>query len=376
MRMAQVEIVHGWSEEQRLGTSSTTSLRKAEVTYTENIEALLEQLETEGRDLEVVHNVDVSEVRQHQQKWRPSAEKEFYNLRDAKEAFEVRTKEALPPGTLIVPGKAVLTVKPPPSDSEARYKRKMRFVICVYFLKAEEGDLYAAGADASTLRLLLAMYAGKSNDAVGTTDVHQAFVLAPWTGSRSIAVQPPKLAVMLGLAKPGDLWLIKKALYGLKESPAIWSAFRDAQLKEARWVSHGKSYYLIQTEADPQLWGICQIQADGALSPPEAHALVYVDDLPNRVARNMQTKPIIVAKRAWTPSPTARNFWRASAWAQSSQALGAWERLSRDFSCKDATFDLCKAQRCSTAAPVSVPALRRGLPNGLDKSGNARILIG
>ena len=279
LRMAQVEIAHDWFEEQERSSSSTACVRKTEVTYTKNIEELLEQLDSEGRNLEVVHNVDVSEVRQHLQRWKPAAEKEFFNLRDTKEAFEVRTRDTLPPGTVIVPGKAVVTVKPPPSDSVARYKRKMRFVVCGNFLNAEEGDLYAAGADASTLRLLLAMYAGKDGVSIGTTDIHQPFVLAPWTGTRSIAVQPPKIAVSLGLAQPSDLWLIKKALYGLKESPSIWSAFRDDQLKEATWSVDGVQYRLVQTEADSQLWGICQVLPDGTVCDPEAHVLVYVDDL-------------------------------------------------------------------------------------------------
>ncbi|CAE7370077.1 TY5A, partial [Symbiodinium sp. CCMP2456] len=108
--MAQVEITNEWCEEQAESSSSTARLHKTEVTYTKGIEDLLEQLESEGKDLEVTHNVDVAEVKKHLDRWRPSAEKEFYNLRDTKEAFCVTTKDQLPPSTLIVPGKAVVTV--------------------------------------------------------------------------------------------------------------------------------------------------------------------------------------------------------------------------------------------------------------------------
>ncbi|CAE7400874.1 GIP, partial [Symbiodinium sp. CCMP2456] len=101
LRMAQVEITNEWFEEQAESSSSTARLHKTEVTYTKGIEDLLEQLESEGKDLEVTHNVDVAEVKKHLDRWRPSAEKEFYNLRDTKEAFCVTTKDQLPPGTLI-----------------------------------------------------------------------------------------------------------------------------------------------------------------------------------------------------------------------------------------------------------------------------------
>ena len=57
-------------------------------------------------------------------------------------------KHELSPGTRLVPGKGVFTVKP---DGQG-YRRKTRFVACRNHLPADEiGDLYAAGADATTL---------------------------------------------------------------------------------------------------------------------------------------------------------------------------------------------------------------------------------
>ena len=279
LRMAQVEFVAEWTEEQREVSSVSPEIQKAEVSYTKNVEGILEELEAQGKDLEVVHNVEMSEVKRYLDRWRGAGEKEFYNLLNSKEAFTVKTKEQLPPGTLIVPGKAVATVKPPPSGGTAHFKRKLRFVVCGNFLQADEGDLYAAGADSSTLRLLLAHYAGKDEVALGTTDVHQAFVLTPWTGRHHIAVKPPRLAILLGLAGEEDLWLIQKALYGLKESPSMWAAYRDSCLRDARWSCNNRNYRLCQMEADPQLWEIrCEL-ANGQLAPAEAHVLVYVDDM-------------------------------------------------------------------------------------------------
>ena len=44
-------------------------LRKAEVVYTKNIEEILDQLDQEGKDLEVTHNVDLSEIRKNPGRW-------------------------------------------------------------------------------------------------------------------------------------------------------------------------------------------------------------------------------------------------------------------------------------------------------------------
>ena len=66
------------------------------------------------------------------------------------------------------------------------------------------------------------------------TDIKQAFVLAPWTGP-PVAVQPPSIAVKLGLVAPGAFLLVRQSLYGLRESPAIWAAYRDAELRMAKF---------------------------------------------------------------------------------------------------------------------------------------------
>ena len=63
----------------------------------------------------------------------------------------------------------------------------------------------------------------------------EAFVLAPWTGT-PVAIQPPSIAVKMGLVSQGEMWLVRQAIYGLRESPAVWSEFRDKELMEARWT--------------------------------------------------------------------------------------------------------------------------------------------
>ncbi|CAE7422957.1 GIP [Symbiodinium sp. CCMP2592] len=182
----------------------------AEVQYTPNIEGILEENEARGKQLE-----------------------EFKNLTAVKRAFTVKKRNQLPPDCRIVPYKGVYTVKP--DKALPGYRRKTRFVACGNHVPEDAAflDLFASGRDATSLRAMLALSARKPWR-IGTTDVRQAFVLAGWTGG-PVALEPPGIAYALGLAVPGDVWYVEKALYGLRDSPALWAAFKDSQLKKARW---------------------------------------------------------------------------------------------------------------------------------------------
>ena len=131
------------------------------------------------------------------------------------------------------------------------YRRRTRFVACGNYLPADEiSGLDAAGADATTLRAILAYAAGKPWVA-GTTNIRQAFAPAPWKGE-PVAVLPRKIAIDMSLFEPDE------ALYGLRESPKLWGDFRDAKLRQARWVAEGIEYCLQQTTSDDQLWRVTQ----------------------------------------------------------------------------------------------------------------------
>ena len=162
----RVEELHHQPEVSEAQLTQACALRKAGALYTPDVEGLLAKLDEEGKPLEVVHTVELKEVRENLAKWFPSAFKERENLVNSKKAFRVMKKYELPPGTRLVPGKGVFTVK-----HGKGYRRKTRFVACGNYIPADEiGDLYAAGADATTLRAILAYAAGKPWVA-GTTDI-------------------------------------------------------------------------------------------------------------------------------------------------------------------------------------------------------------
>ena len=125
--------------------------------------------------------------------------------------------------------------------------------------------MFAAGLHATSLRTMLA-YNARKPWRIGTTDVRQAFVLAKWTGE-PVAMEPPGIAFALGLAVQGDMWYVEQALYGLRESPALWSRFRDEQLKLARWTidiqGRPTTMKLEQLVSDNQVWRILQEDGEG-----------------------------------------------------------------------------------------------------------------
>ena len=260
------------------GLDYRAALKKAEVQYTDNIEHLLSELKKSKKPLEVTHNVSLNEVKKNIDLWKASALKEFTNLRDVKKAFTVKNRSELPPGCRLVPCKGVYTVKPDKNDEG--YRRKTRFVACGNHVPENENtcDLFAAGVDATSLRTLLSVH-GHKPWRIGTTDVRQAFVLAKWLGL-PVALEPPTIAYQLGLASSGEVWFVEQAIYGLRESPALWSNFRDRELALAKWTASINDeeipMKLEQLVSDNQVWRVVSDDAEKRLY---GHIVVYIDDL-------------------------------------------------------------------------------------------------
>lgn len=50
---------------------------------------------------------------------------------------------------------------------------------------------------------------------------------------------PPKLLIRLGLVKEGEMWLVERALYGLRESPKLWVDYRDIEISQMGFELEG-----------------------------------------------------------------------------------------------------------------------------------------
>ena len=66
---------------------------------------------------------------------------------------------------------------------------------------------------------------------VSKRDVKGAFLNAEIPEGKIVVVQPPAQWVKWGLVLPGVTWTLDKAVYGLRESPALWGDERDRTLR-------------------------------------------------------------------------------------------------------------------------------------------------
>ncbi|CAE7745152.1 unnamed protein product [Symbiodinium sp. CCMP2592] len=259
-------------------------IAKVEPEFTEKIEELIGNLK---EPLRHTHNVNPKEVREDLEKWRSSiikelgvVEKGFYRttvegVRNLKRHHTVQE----------LPAKLVYTVKPPSADAtpgtEAAYvKRKSRIVCCGNFSSADPGEVFASGAAAESLRCVLTLTALR-RWAAGGVDIGGAFMLTPLPqheGATLYSITPPAILVLLGLATPGERWILTHAMYGLRQSPQLWSSFRDATVRAMDLEMDGVTWKFVQGEAEPNVWLLFET-GNSQTTRPSALLLIYVDDL-------------------------------------------------------------------------------------------------
>ena len=248
---------------------------------TVDYEKLLEELEG---DLDVIHTVPLEQVRRVLQRWTQAIEKEVDSLFNSGTLVKIsckRVRQMEQNGELkIVPAKCVLTLKPP-ADAGGKCRRKCRMVICGNFINKDDVDgqmsLYASGTSTDALRLALSVASTRAWIAA-IADVTTAFLLAEWpTGMPRYALAPPRI-----IKDSGDyddsLWMVQRPLYGLRESPVIWSQFRNAKLREIRVVVRGRCLRLKQLVSESELWLLVE-EGDEEHGYVYGILVVYVDDL-------------------------------------------------------------------------------------------------
>ena len=132
----------------------------------------------------------------------------------------------------------------------------------------EKMDTYAATASSVGARLLLAIATERRRRGEHCTlvmgDVSTAFLHASWRSKRPTFIVPPASE-----AEEGVLWKVKKALYGLRESPRLFQEFLSDVAENHGWV---------RLRTDPQLF----CHASGALMS------VFADDILLLIPNNME----------------------------------------------------------------------------------------
>ena len=261
---AMVTEDYEWmADEEDLEEETTRiAMRKATVEnlYTPNIEALLKDLK---ENLKVVHTVDPAEALENLLLWIPAIQAELGSLDGFNAIERMKGKEARDfassPTAKMVPGKLVFTVKPPSKEGEG-YKRKVRMVSCGNHVEKDSSELYSAGVQAETVRLMVAIAAQKGYS-LSVTDVKNAFLRAPLLdGAEGYGIRPPATLRRAGFVEDGEVWKALKAVYGFRQSPRWWGQHRDETLAAARWtrVEDNKTIYcgLMRTVTDGNLWWI------------------------------------------------------------------------------------------------------------------------
>ena len=266
----------------RIGTLTEASgelpwVQKTEVVYTPNIEDVLAKL---SGPLDVTYTVSPAEVMKCLDRWKPAIEKELKSIEVAIERLSPGSEERKGwlnrPGVQRLPTKFVFTVKPNDRADESEpstwFKRKARLVVCGNMATEDGAAVYTETAPAEAVRAGLTI-ATRYKWTIAVLDVVAAFLKTPMNRSLAdpiVVVQPPRLLETMGLAIPMELWGLVRALYGLRQSPALWGEFRDFTLRSS---SPPEGMRLHQGGAATSWWQV--VDPDGNMI---AIILVYVDD--------------------------------------------------------------------------------------------------
>ena len=214
--------------------------------------------------------VPLEEVRRNPEEWREAFLKEYNTLTSGPVTpitkGEVEEMKNEGQEIEMLPMKAIASKKPPA-------KHKGRVVVCGNFSQQkEEENVSVGGACAIAIRSVIHTAAVRGWS-LGSIDVSGAFLQAPRRPRTAVTIaDPPALLKELNLCAKDEVWKVQCALYGLTESPADWSAFRDVGLSEIKWHNGEEEFHLKETP-EKHVWKICN--GEGMMKGVVA---VYVDD--------------------------------------------------------------------------------------------------
>ena len=175
----------------------------------------------------------------------------------------------------ILPCKVVMVKKP---QGDGTHRKKGRVVVCGNFQQVQPGEETCANTPSFPMLRTLISLAALYRWAVESWDVSTAFLYAPLIEKRDVYCKPPQVLVKLGLVKPGTVWKLKKALYGLRTSPRAWEEERDRKLSALTWDSPVGKVGLKSVDTTHCVWTIRQLDMAGD-TPPLGMVIAYVDDL-------------------------------------------------------------------------------------------------
>jgi hypothetical protein len=254
-------------------------------------------INTEG----VSRTLTNQEVRADLARWIEPITTEVHQLSVVKEAIyrmsAVEAKQFMRehPGAILYPAKGVFVAK-------ASGKLRARGVICGNYVGEAAGgeSNYTEQVDATAVRVVLRL--GALNDMqFRSTDVSVAFLnadLSETDTERGILCRAPSIFVDAGVCQKGEVWLIRKALYGLRQSPKCWGIHRDKYLRTmVSMDTDGNKYTLKRAQCDACVWII-----EDANKEIAGWVITYVDDILAVAYEKVGTAVIGTIRKQWTCS--------------------------------------------------------------------------
>ncbi len=131
---------------------------------------------------------------------------------EANTVFERLNSTGMTEWKNVVPARCVLVLKPDgeTESGQPKVKRKARITICGNFLP-QVHECSTKHLDINALRLCLVL-ALQCRWSIAVVDVSTAFLNAELTHSRKVCTKPPGICIKFGLAQPGEVWSLTKAL--------------------------------------------------------------------------------------------------------------------------------------------------------------------
>ena len=167
-------------------------------------------------------------------------------------------------------------VKKPIGDGT--HLKKGRVVVCGNFQQVQPGEETCANTPSFPMLRTLISLASLQRWAVASWDVSTAFLYAQLPDDHVVYCRPPNALIRLGLVKPGVVWKLHKALYGLRTSKA-WEEERDEKLQNLTWNLNGQQVGLCKVDSTNCVWTIREKTTHGFQGEPLGMVIAYVDDL-------------------------------------------------------------------------------------------------
>ena len=137
---------------------------------------------------------------------------------------------------------------------------KCRLVSCGNKTDETYGDISTNEMVVALFRFLLSWgVSGGPKNSFVSIDISTAFLNAELPESRVVVVvvvvKPPACLYQLGLVPPGTVWRLRKALYGLRDSPSLWAGERTKRLKSLEVTpANSSTLRLYPSIVHPSLW--------------------------------------------------------------------------------------------------------------------------